>query len=576
MPETTTQPQTEQSKAYIESLIKLCGFLRTVREPYEPLMQDVCEFAAPELRKDGVSKGLAFGRDLSDGYSMIGLDSWSKGIPGNMVYEDTQWLNMRINVRQLAESKQIREYCQKKSESVFWAARRSNFRAVQVDLARHAGTIGGYLIPTIDYHAGAVEFVLCDPWKVWVARDGMGKVMYFMRRLDQTLASWAKDFGKDKLPADWRKDMESNPFASKTISHLIFENPEYDSLSGDVNARRWANVYLDEAAKRIIHQDTLDYGVISWGTRVPPGWDYPATPSMYAYVDSLTNNTLTETLVRAARVAADPPMKASSRLRGSRDFDVDYGGVTWIERPEDIVEQIAKIGQYPAGDNERDRIRYNIDRWYSVHYFEILSRMEGNPPTAYHIRKLESEKATLLGPEVGSYKRDVLDPGVDVMIREEPNLSGDTIPEPEELVAWVRERAEVSLERMGLPFTEENYNAFTRQRPLASLEATYNGALSVIETEMAQNRRYMDGLALLGAAMEIWPEAPLIGKADSVMRNALQAYNWTENDLRDKEEFKQALDALNQRQQMQEQAAMMKDLAGTFQQTAQAEKVERT
>jgi hypothetical protein len=204
-----------------------------------------------------------------------------------------------------------------------------------------------------------------------------------------------------------------------------------------------------------------------------------------------------------------------------------------------------------------------------------LTRMEGNPPTAYHIRELSAEKATLLGPEVGTYMRSTLDPSVDVLMMEEPNLSGDVVQEPQMLVDWMRERVETALKRMGLPVTEENYESFVRSRPLASLEAVYNGALTTIETEMVQNRRYMDGLALMAAAAQIWPEAPLIGKPDVVMRNALEAYNWAEEDLRSPDEYKQEIERLAQSQQMQEQAAIGKDLASAAQQAAAAEKIER-
>jgi hypothetical protein len=398
-------------------------------------------------------------------------------------------------------------------------------------------------------------------------------VQYFMRSLTRTLTAWATEFGATNLPEQWQQQIVEHPFQSRTVLHLIVENPNYDSFTQSVDARRWASVYLDEGKKQIIHQDTLDYGVIDWAVRIPPGWDYPATPAMYAYVDILTNNTLTEALIRAARLAADPPMRASRRLQA--DYDTGYGGVTWIERPEDIIEQVHKMGSWPVADQERERVRHNIDRWFSVQYFELLTRMEGNPPTAYHIRELSGEKATLLGPEVGTYIRHNLDKSVDVLVTEEPNLSGDVVQEPQVLLDWMRERVEASLTRMGLPVTEDNYAAFVRSRPLASLEAVYNGALSAIETEMVQNRRYMDGLALLGAAAQIWPEAPLIAKADVVMRNALEAYDWAAEDLRSPDEYKQEIERLAQSQQMQEQAAIGKDLASAAQQAAAAEKIER-
>ena len=549
MEDSTATRQNEATEKFVKQEIAHHGSMKAEREPYETLWRTVCGIFAPDLVPQEKAGDMRFGADIFDGGGMLALETWSKGIPGNMIYKNARWLTMRFNVRKLMDDPSVKEYCEDKSEQIFWSARRTNFYRVNPDMARYAGTIGAYLFPVIDEKKGRVFYYLEDPWYVWIARDAIGSLSQVNREITKSVKAWVDQFGKENVHPEWRREAEGiNPYQTRDVLHVTTANPDYDPAKLD--QREYLSLYIDVTHQWLIEKKTVDYMPMEWCVRRPPRWVYPATPAMWALTDALTNDVLTETLIQCARLSGDPQMKISESLRGA--YDEGPGGITWMTDPEQLVEQVYKRMDWPVGDAERDRRLAMAERWFSVDYFRILSDMEGTPPTAYHIRRVESEKATLLGPEVGIYCDDILDPGVDVLAKEEGALSGDDLPLPPVVTDFLREMIERKFERLQLEPTEERVESYLQGRPLASLEAVYNGVLTQIETQIVQTRGYLDGVGLMEMVTGIWPEVAFAAKPYPLARHILESMNWSQDDIASKQEFEDIVRQVQESDQMQQ------------------------
>jgi hypothetical protein len=549
--------------AYVEAQVRQHGYMKVKRQPYEPLWRTACGIFAPELTDNVSAAGLRFGADIYDGYPALALQTWANGIVGNMIYPESRWLNIVLNVRKLMDDDDVKAYLQERSEQTFYAASRTNLYEVNPPAAIHAGVMGAYLIPMIDRTKRSIHYYLEDPWKVWVEVDVFGNVIRLHREITKTVQAWADVFGKTALAKDWQARLadQGNPLTEVTVLHCIFKNPDYDQASVRADARRWASVYIDPANKHLISKSGLNYGPIAWQVYRHPGWIYPVTPAMRCLTDAFSNDVLSEGLFATARQAMDPEMRVSKDLRAI--YEKGPGGVTYLDNPEQVVEQVRKRLDYSVAAADRQHFTNNVDRWFAVDFFMLLSRITGQPPTAFHIQQLQGEKVTLLGPQVGSYERRLLVPSVDVLLTEEPNMTGESIEPPDVLVDFLRDRFVADMTGIYQRPTEETWRHWLDSNPV--LETQFTGLLTQIQSTLMANRGYATSLDFIDAISKQWPAAKYIVDEFQFTRHALEAQNLSHDDLRSEDEYKKVIEQLQQQEALAQQAEMGEAVARQYQ-----------
>lgn len=550
----------QEVKTFVSRQLMLHSHLKSKREPYQSFWDEIEAMFTPELyvaRASGnLGQGRRWGEDQWDGYPQLALHTWSKGIPGNMIYPDMQWLNMRINVRTLMDDPEVKLYCEQRTEQVFWALRRTNFYEINPLFCRYAGAVGGYLFPVIDYENRSVHFVLEDPWYVWIERDIFGRVNRAHREIQQTIQSLADQFGADALaPARQRQlGPDGRPFTEITVLHCIFPNPEWDTQSLDASRKRYVECYIDLSQKHLISMQGTDYLPIDWAVERAPRSVYPLTPAMFALTDAYGSDTISKALFNVALASADPEMKISATLQNK--YRTGAGGHTFVEDPaRDIIEQVRKDMRWPVSDQERQRIQSKLDWWFSVEYWRLLSSIQGNPPTAYHIQQLQSEKATLLGPQVSTYTRQVLDSAVDIISQVEEQQ--DPVERPDRLIEYLATRAIGDLQRLGYSdLSEEQVIEYTQKYPAAWMEAKYTGVLTAIQSQVVHARKYGEVIEAMRAMIGIWPEVKFAINPYPFARNIFESANLSEEEIVPAEQWKETVAALQAQEDVAQQAEM--------------------
>ncbi len=560
---------TTDERDFVDQQKRLHSVMQGRRKPQEGLMDEVCNMFTPELyqRPGGNSTTVQrWGEDLYDGYPQLCLHTWSKGIPGNMIYRYRPWFNLTLNVRELMVSPAVKTYCEQRTEQVIWALRRTNFYDVNPQFCRYAGAIGGYLFPLVDEANHTVEFYLEDPWYVWIERDIFGHLRRVHREVTKTIQEWADEFGESALEASRRAALKTAPLTEFTVLHCLFPNPDWQPAALDVTRKRYAECYIDLGRSHLMKYGGVDYLPIEWAVERAPRQVYPLTPAMFALTDAYGADSLSESLYQVAREAGDPHMRISASLKD--DYEYGPGARTWVTDAQEIVEQVRKRNDWPVGNEERQSIYDRLKRWFSVEYFELLSTIQGNPPTAYHIQQLQVEKATLLGPQVGTYQAQVLDTAVDIVSEVEDQY--EHIKFPTELWEWLAQNAVKELQRQGYEVGPDQIFAYMKKYPSAWTEAKYTGVLTEIQGQMVHARRYGDGLAILQEMMPLWPEVKNLISPYSVARNILEAANWSQEDLHTEDDYNRAVDDMQKREDLVLQAQLEEAGAKAYKQLTRA------
>ena len=569
MTDETTGDNTSM-RQFADQQIRIHNKLKQKRLPYEDLWDELCGMFTPELylRPDmsdansNSDRGQRFGADRWDGYPQLALLTWSRGIPGNMIYdgEDTRdtWLKMRLNVRSLMKEPEIKKYCEERTEQVFWAFRRTNFYEINPQFCRYAGNIGSYLFPMVDSENRTIEFILEDPWYVWVERDIFGKVNRIHREIQKTVEAFADEFGEDSLSPLRKKQFHgpgNDPYTEFTAIHCIFPNPQWDALNLDASRKRYVECYIDIGTRHVMKVTGLDYMPIDWAVERAPRSIYPLTPAMFALTDSYGSDVLSKSVFAVALEAADPETRASNSLRDK--YNKGPGQITWIDDPtKDFIEQVRRQLSYPIPDKERQMLNNKIDWWFSVEYWRLLSNLGGKVPTAFHIQQLQSEKATLLGPQVGTYTRQVLDTGVDIVSEVEDTY--EHIEWPDKLTEYIETQAAKSLDKLGYEVNDKSIKEYARKYPSSFMEAKYTGVLTAIQSQVIRTRKYGEGIQALGEMSKLWPEVVHIVKSYPLTKHILEAANWSEDDSVTPDEWKKIVEALQKQKDIQDQIDMAK------------------
>jgi len=551
-------PENDTATQFVETQLAIHGHLKAERQPYEEFWDNLSGIFAPELLDtteldSNGQPGLQFGAEIYDGEPQLCLHKWAKGMVGNMVY-DAPWFQMQLNVRQLMEDDEVRKYCEARSEQTHYAVKRTNFHSETVQLAKYSGVMGGVMIPIKDAKRRRMHFFNEHPYCVWYEDDMFGEIQRVHRTIKKPVRVWADTFGKENLPPDWRK-MADSPQQANTIKellHITFPNPDYDPTVLANEYQPYASCYIDVQSKHLVAREGSTYLPIVWRVARHPRWTYPLTPSMFALTDALTNDQLTMALLQAARRSGDPRYRVHRNLR--EQWSEDPGAKMWFERPEELAEQLDTHIRWDIADAQWDRITEKLRWWFSVQYFTLLSSLEGPPPTAYHIQQVMGEKSTLLGPEVGSFKRDVLDSVVDIVGSEEESLTGDVVPVPDRLVQFMIERAQHYAQTNGLDINEADLADFASNNRMAQLDATYTGVLAQVQRQLAHTRSYMDAIGMMQAGAQLMPEMRYVMKPYEMGRGILRQSNIAQDELNSEEEYQAIIDTINQSAALQQQA----------------------
>ena len=569
----TEQQQEATERQFVGRQTMIHGHMQRKRQGYEGFMAETAAMFCPELYMrpgNTLQPGRRFGEDIWDGYPQLALHTWSRGIPGNMIHVKDPWFKMEINVADLMDEPEVRQYCEERTEQVVYGLRRTNFYKDNAQFCRYAGAVGGYLFPIVNPKKRSLYFYLEDPFYVWVERDIFGEMIRCHREFTTTAQALADDFGMESLhPNHVRMLRGGDPYQEVKVLHGIFVNPQYDAFSLDAAHKPYVEFYIDQSNRHLIYHTGCDYMALDWCVERAPRMAYPLTPAMFALTDSYGTDTLSKSLFQVALEAGNPQMRASKTLRAT--YKEGPGAITWIDDSvREIVEQVRKKLEWPVSDSERAEIVRRVDLWFSVPYWRMLSAMNDTSsfPTAYQVREVQAEKATLLGPQVGTYTAEVLDVAVDIVSQYE--AANEPIEMPDILQAYLAYQARRDLARMGFDADDMAVIEHANKHPAAYLEAQYTGALTQIQAQTIHARKYGDGLAAMQMITEQWPEAKHIVNPYPLTRNILEAANWSQEEMKTKEEYEMVVAILQQQEDLMQQMEMEKAGAESYAKLVQA------
>lgn len=547
----------EKPNSFIETLDAHHRYLKGLREAYEPVWSLILPIMRPERAGlDWKVQEGSRGSEIFDTYAALALQTWARGLVGNMVYPKARWLDVGVNDRRLMDSdetgKEVLDWCQEWGEELFHGFNESRtFYERCPEMAMDAGAVMGVLMPHVDEQR-RLHWLSRNPAHCWIGVDFLGEVDRFHDELELPAVALADEFGKENVSELVRQYLkqDANRFTKVRIVHAIFPNPDYDPYLPKPRARdreAYVEVWYESNTRHSLAVDGREELPIVWRVQKLGDWWYGTSPGWGAVTDALANDQMTQTLLLRAHMEAQPPLLGPPNLK----FHLKNvpNGYTAYTRPEDKIERLYEGSRWQPGDEERQRIRDNIDRWFSVQFFMALTmaanRGGDRPPTAFHISRLDAERYTLLGPQVSSFETDVGNPAVDIVWR------------------WI-ERYGTPPEMPAVLADAIAARQARRQAPLRTA-AEFTGILAQTQQRTVRGRSIMDSLMVAQMIQGMMPDAIHALKPYHLMRDAMEAGSLSQDLVRSQDEYDAMMAELNEREDLMQQVAMNKELAGAYQ-----------
>lgn len=550
----------EDQKA--ESLIKVQGHLKSIREPYEDTWQDVADHIAP-IREDikmERAEGQRLATKIYNGNPIYAVQVYVDGMSGHLIPANILWFMHTLKVpvqplladqhpgamtrgpmrpyvskyENLEDIPEIRAWLQETDIGMYRAYQRSNFYSAMTPYFEDGGTIGTATIYSEENkEAQKIVFTTMHPGQIYIAENQYGEVDTVFRKEKLTAKKAAERFGKKMVSDAIQRSLENDPYKKYPFIHAVYPrtNRNPDKLDG-LN-KKFASVWVDEAERKIVHEwgyDSLPYHV--WRYRKSSLETYGRSPAMFALADIMALNLISKDMLRSSRLAVDPAYNVPSEMKGKvkiKPHEFSYYG----DDHRRVITPIQDGNKYPIGTDREDRIRDVIERHFHLDFFLMLTRAQ-RQMTATEILERMGEKAALMATAIGRLNQDCLDPNMDRVFQLE--YSAGRLPEVPQIY-W-------------------DYGA-------SPIGITYLGPLAQIQRKLFKTQSITQGLLALQPLAELFPQVLDIVNADETGREILDAHNFPQKATRTGEEVEKMRQVRAELEQAEAQKAqLMEGLEG--------------
>lgn len=415
------------------------GILERIRNPYEPMVDEIIKFVNHGRRKisdKDAQKGQKTGTDVYDGTALNAVNLASDGIHGYMCSSSIHWFDFTLpgklnfartsgmrswNGKRLDEYPEVKIWLDECEEVQYSAFLRSNFYEFHPDYVREGMTVGtATAIIQEDIKAGRIVFTLPHFRECYIAENHMGQVDTNYRKYKLSLRQLVQKFGAEKifsLDPKFAREYENDPYAEKEIINAVFPREDYDTEKVNRKNKPIASIWAlpDDKFTIIEESGYNDLPFVTWRWRKNNDEIYGRSPAWDCLVDIKKANQQAMTNLIAGHKMADPPIVVPSDLRGK--VNSTPGGKTYVDNmtKESVPIPLSTGIQLPYAIDQQDRTDKAIKEHFHVDFFLMLYQAAFNKVdlTATQVVGMQGEQAAVLGTRIGRHQSEGLNPIMD-------------------------------------------------------------------------------------------------------------------------------------------------------------------
>lgn len=357
---------------------------------------------------------------LLDPTSLTAGNVLASGLANYLTPEASNWVYLEHPNPALKDNKQVVEWMQDVADEVLLTLSRSNFYNQMPIFYKTSGIYGtAGLFCEKDYDDG-VRFYNIPINKLYLTEDARERPSEFYLEFEYTAEQALSRFG-DKCSREIKECYASGRNEDKKFKFICYlgKRLERDPDKIDTMNMPVRMVWVDCKTKSIMSESGFNsMPCVAHRFYKRPQIVYGYSPAMEALPYVRLVNTMTDTVLRASMKSADPALAIpDDAFLGIPNFNPRQ--INYYQRgklsPKDDIYPLGNFGNLQVGLSEIQYVQNQIKEIMFVNTFQAFADIT-KQMTVPEVMERVSEKMTLLGPAVGRFMNDVLQPLIEKVV----------------------------------------------------------------------------------------------------------------------------------------------------------------
>lgn len=414
----TVSPTSNKPRA--EELIQRYEQVLSGRRQFESYWQSLHDYFYVEAQD--INKSYSPGNELDasclwDSSTLEAPDVFASGFMNYLTPPTSKWFKLRHQNPKLQENKAVAKFFDDVTEAVNSTINRSNFYDQMFPSYKSSGVFGTTTLFLEEDPYEDVRFYNMPLKQVAIVEDGRGRVCAYFIEFEYTANQAASRWGKENLSRELQEEIQQGKGDTKKHKFLLFIGQRFarEVQKEDKKNLPIEALWIEVAAKSIVEESGYhEFPAMCHRFDKRPFIPWGYSPAMKALPFARILNAIAKTNLRSMMKHTDPPIAVPDNAF-LMPFNQNPRAINYYRKdamPDGkSIFPFGNFGDPNAGlqavafyQQEVKRLMFN-DIFLA---FNQITKEMNNPEVAERI----NEKMTMLGPAVGRYLSEVLNPVV--------------------------------------------------------------------------------------------------------------------------------------------------------------------
>jgi hypothetical protein len=400
-----------------EKIVQYKGNLKGQRSNFDTYYQTLHDYFYVEA--ENINRTYYPGTELDylyllDGTSLELADILASGIQNYLTPGATQWFALEHPDHEVNESKNVRQWMQDVADQVNYTLNRSNFYNQIPQFYKASGVYGTSVMMLEEDFNDDIRFYNLSIRNAYLTEDAREKPLEYYLPFEYTAEQAYTKFG-DKVDESIIEAMKSKRDPDKKFSYTYYIGPRQMREYGKTDKLHMQirGVWVEDKSKKIMKEDGFQsMPAVAHRFYKRSRFAYGFSPAMKALPWIRMLNTMADTMLRSAMKQTDPPIAVPDNgFLAPMDFNPRAQNY-YKKGKLDPTKDIAPIGNYGNVNIGFETIQYYAEKAGSMMFKNAFLSFQDitKQMTIPEVMQRQNEALTLLGPAVGRYMSDVLQP----------------------------------------------------------------------------------------------------------------------------------------------------------------------
>jgi len=406
-----------------EKIIQFKGTLKGQRSNFDTYYQTLHDYFYVEA--ENINRTYYPGTELDflyllDGTSLELADILAAGIDNYLTPQASKWFALEHPDKALRDNNKVRQWMQDVADEVNFTLNRSNFYNQMPIFYKSSGVYGTSVLMLEEDPEDEIRFYNLPIRHVFVTEDAREKPLEYFMVFDLTSEQAFTKFG-NKCDKDILESVKQKRDPDKTYEFIYYLGPRVMREYGKTDSQNMAirGVWIETKSKHIMKEEGFnEMPAVAHRFYKRPRIAYGFSPAMKALPWIRMINTMADTMLRAAMKQTDPPIAVpDSGFLAPMNFNPRAQNY-YKKGKLDPTKDIAPIGNYGNINIGFETIQYYSEKAGSMMFKDAFINFTNvtKQMTVPEVMQRANEQMTLLGPAVGRYMSDVLQPMMERVI----------------------------------------------------------------------------------------------------------------------------------------------------------------